>query len=371
MPSPTSPSESPGSSIQLVEIAKIRMDGGTQPRSRLYEEVVADYADDMQQGAKFPPVVIYYDGEEYWLADGFHRVRAKEAIGSKEIAAEVIPGQLRDAILHSVGANSSHGLRRTNADKYRAVERLLRDRDWRRWSNREISRRCGVSHVFVSQVRNAMYPPGNDYQADDGEKDSQSSLDDGSSPKRLVRIGENVITMDTSNIGRTSQKSAKSTKRKRTKKKPAPLDSQVAQSNKVKKGDIWKLGKSHFLFCGDSESAEFQKLLPSEIALLLFFPREAKPWLPEQPANIQNTLLFHTSYGEDIDFKNLRQIVENCISTTTEADEPVVIINLPDPSLFILLEDLYCPCYCAEPDPHRCSDALTAWSITNQPSKKL
>lgn len=35
------------------------------------------------------------------------------------MATEVLRGTKRDAILYSVGANSTHGLRRTNADKRR------------------------------------------------------------------------------------------------------------------------------------------------------------------------------------------------------------------------------------------------------------
>lgn len=362
MPSKKPKSESTESTIQSVDIAKIRMDGGTQPRAKLFEEVVADYAEDMKQGAEFPPVVIYYDGKKYWLADGFHRVRAKEAIGAKEVSAVVILGQLRDAILHSVGANAAHGLRRTNADKYRAVERLLRDRDWRKWSNREISRRCGVSHAFVNQVRNSMYPTGNDVQID--EADPSTSI-------RLAKRGGTTYEIDTANLGKTTQKEEKSTKRQRSKQKSVTSEPPAIKPKQVDLGDTWKLGKSHYLFCGDSEATEFQKLLPAEIALLLFFPRKEKPWLNEKPANVDNALLFYTSYGDDIDLRNLRQAVENCISTTTESDDSVLVINLPDPSLFIMLEDLYCLSFCAEPDPQRCSDALTAWSITNKTSRKL
>jgi hypothetical protein len=29
----------------------------------------------------FPPVVVYFDGTDYWLADGFHRLAAWERIG--------------------------------------------------------------------------------------------------------------------------------------------------------------------------------------------------------------------------------------------------------------------------------------------------
>ena len=42
---------------------------------------------------------------------------------------------------------------RTNADKRRAVETLLRDEEWARWSDREIARQCGVSPSSVSAYR--------------------------------------------------------------------------------------------------------------------------------------------------------------------------------------------------------------------------
>ncbi|NJM67356.1 MAG: ParB N-terminal domain-containing protein [Acaryochloris sp. RU_4_1] len=348
------------------------MDGGTQPRFQLYDEVVAEYAEDLRQGATFPPVIVFWDEKEkvYWLADGFHRVRAHEAIGTKEVRAEIHLGTRREAVLYSVGANATHGLRRTNADKYRAVERLLRDDEWSKWSNREISRRCGVSHDLVNRLRKSMHLSGSSVQTENFESDHISPLAVISSPTRLAQRGGTVFEIDTTNIGKTSQ-AAKAAKRQRAKKQSDEIRPLTVQAKQVSNGEIWKLGKFHYLYCGDPSSSKFQKLLPSEIALLLIFPRVTKSWPQEKPANVKNALLFYTSYGEDIDLRNLRQIVENCLSTTTNADEPVVIINLPDPSFFILMENLYCPCYCAEPDPQRCTDALTAWSITMQPSKKI
>ena len=62
-------------------------------------------------------------------------------------------GTQRDAILWSVGANASHGMRRTNQDKRRAVMRLLEDAEWKCWSDREIAERCAVTHPFVAELR--------------------------------------------------------------------------------------------------------------------------------------------------------------------------------------------------------------------------
>ena len=357
MPPKQPQSQSSKPSIQPVEIAKIRRDGGTQPRAQLYEEVVSEYAEDMRQGAEFPPVTIFFDGSEYWLADGFHRVSAKETIGEKEVVSEVHTGTQRDAILFAAGANATHGLRRTNADKRRAVERLLRDFEWRRWSDSAIAMQCGVSHPLVGKMRNEL-----------GFKDSDS-------PSGL-RIGIDKRVIDTSKIGKSTQVTKETTgqtKRQRAKRQAsqkAPKPSAVVPKEVVE-GDLWKLGKSHYLFCGDLSSKQFQKLLPSEIGLFLVFLQTRESWARAVPENAMNALLFYTAYGEDIDLKDLRLMLESCLSTTTDADEPVVAVNLPDPLLFILMESLFCHCYCAEPDPQRCTDALTAWAAINQPVKKL
>lgn len=136
-----------------IEVSKVRTDGGTQPRAALYQNVIDDYVEALTSGAKFPPVVLFYDGTDYWLADGFHRHGAHKQAGLGEIHADVRQGTRREAVLFSVGANASHGLRRTNEDKRRAVMTLLNDEEWARWSNREIARRCGVDESTVRSLR--------------------------------------------------------------------------------------------------------------------------------------------------------------------------------------------------------------------------
>lgn len=355
------------SSIQSIAIAKIRMDGGTQPRSQLYDNVVAEYAEDIKQGDTFPPVILYYDGEEYWLADGFHRVRAFEAAGTKKVTAEVCLGTQRDAVLYAVGANAAHGLRRTNADKRRAVERLLRDNEWSKWSSREIARKCLVHHDTVSRIRKELEPESVGFrhiEPGDLGMDMSSS--------RLAQRGNTTYSIETSNIGRKKLPESKiSTKRQRSIKRATIPNLPENQHLSVETGDIWKLGKSHYLFCGDLDASRFQKLMPSDIGLFLVFLKARESWPQAIPGNARNALSFYTSYGEDIDINNLRLIIENCLSTTTDADDPVVVVNLPDPLLFMLMENLYCPCYCVDPDPQRCLNALSAWTAIKQPIKKL
>lgn len=170
-----------------LKVAEIRRDGGTQTRAALDFATVTDYAEAMTDGAAFPPITVYYDGTAYWLADGFHRVAAARQIGTVELDAEVIQGGRRDAILHSVGANTTHGLRRTNADKRRAVSCLLRDQEWAQWSDREIARRCGVDHKMVSRLR-----------------DELSLGKSASEPRTYTTKHGTTAQMRTENIGRPS-----------------------------------------------------------------------------------------------------------------------------------------------------------------------
>jgi hypothetical protein len=139
-----------------LEIAKIRIDGDTQPRVSLNQEVIGEYAEAVMLGEAFPPVIVFHDGRDYWLADGFHRYLAHKRAALTEIEAEVHVGALREALLYSVGANDKHGLRRTNEDKRRAVLILLNDPEWSEWSDAEIARRANVSAATVHRIKKSL-----------------------------------------------------------------------------------------------------------------------------------------------------------------------------------------------------------------------
>ena len=141
---------------RLLEIKLIRLDGGCQPRAKLDRTTIREYAEAMEQGAAFPAVVVFYDGQEYWLADGFHRYKAAKRLKLEVLRADVKQGTRRDAVLYSAGVNASHGLRRSNDDKRRAVMTLLDDEEWQGWSDQKIARWCKVSQPFVSKLRSSL-----------------------------------------------------------------------------------------------------------------------------------------------------------------------------------------------------------------------
>jgi lysophospholipase L1-like esterase len=143
----------PDSKLSAVALLDIRLDGGTQAREEIHPDTVSDYAQVLRQGKTLPAVVVFYDGAVYWLADGFHRYFAHRELGLERVEADIRQGTQRDAVLYAAGANDTHGLRRSNADKRRAVKMILADPEWAGWSNVEISKRCAVDDKTVASVR--------------------------------------------------------------------------------------------------------------------------------------------------------------------------------------------------------------------------
>lgn len=177
------------------------MDGGTQSRAALSEDAIADYAAAYGAKATMPPVVVFRDRDgQSWLADGFHRCYGAQRAGLDAIAADVREGTQRDAILYAVGANAQHGLRRTNADKRRAVEILLRDAEWSAKSDRWIATATGVHHETVAATRAelAISPTerrkgrdGKGYKATKGADHGEATgtAEDGRSDRGVENIG--------------------------------------------------------------------------------------------------------------------------------------------------------------------------------------
>lgn len=136
-----------------VQIASINTRVNTQSRAQIDTDTVTEYADAINDSQEMPPVILFKDGDSYFIGDGWHRVLAHKKLDRKTIEATIKKGGKREALLFAAGANAGHGLRRSNADKRHAVEMLLGDKEWGKWADREIARRCVVSHEMVRQVR--------------------------------------------------------------------------------------------------------------------------------------------------------------------------------------------------------------------------
>ena len=138
---------------KTVKIADISIDHDTQQRVEISPQVIAEYAEAMRCGSKFPPITLFSDGVNHYLADGFHRFFAMRACEFADVPAEVHDGTVRDARWYSFAANGQHGLRLTNADKRKSVAAMLSDTEWRTLTDAAIAKQCHVSRRFVGQMR--------------------------------------------------------------------------------------------------------------------------------------------------------------------------------------------------------------------------
>jgi hypothetical protein len=174
---------------RLIRLDRIRIDGGTQQRA-LDTDTVAEYAALIRDESTPPPGIVFNDGRDNWLAEGFHRYHAHRAAGRELMECEVRTGTQRDAILYSLTeANARNGLPLTNTEKRHRVETILKDPEWSRWTDGEISRRSGVTRPMVTKLRASL-----------GTVTSEAPTE-----RTYITKHGTVATMNVANIGRRSE----------------------------------------------------------------------------------------------------------------------------------------------------------------------
>lgn len=142
---------------ERIKLAKIRLDGGTQPRKEIDEPLVQHYTEVLLEGKdKFPPIELWFDGKSYWPSDGFHRFHAHKRAGFLDIEAVVNQGTKRDAFLACLRANGKHGKPRTPEERRYVVQMALEDIELGEKTDVEIALICDVSSMTVGRVRKAM-----------------------------------------------------------------------------------------------------------------------------------------------------------------------------------------------------------------------
>lgn len=182
----------PSFTSEKLKISEIQTESDIHGRVQLCDRTVHLFAELFSRGTKFPPIVIFYDGKQYWLSDGFHRYYAAKVRGHYKVACHIKSGTYSDAKLYAASANRCPGcMKRTNADKRKSVMIFLRHPQYSEWSDREIAEQCGVSSPLVGKIRKELLSGNN------SSKPQRNS--------RIARRNGVYYTIDTSNIGRTSR----------------------------------------------------------------------------------------------------------------------------------------------------------------------
>jgi hypothetical protein len=179
-------------SVMSLRIALIRRDGGTQHRAAVDPRIVAEYAELMRDGAVFLPIRVWWDGENYWLSDGFQRVAAAEIAGLAEIAAEVRLGTRSDAQWDSYSANAVHGSRLTCAERQCVVRFALEHPNAAKTSSVQMAKHLHIPETTLRRWRQRLSSPcGED------------------SAREVTRAGKTYV-LATANIGKRGARTKKS-----------------------------------------------------------------------------------------------------------------------------------------------------------------
>ncbi len=174
--------------VRPVPVVAIRRDGHTQHRLATHERLIKEFSALMLAGVLFPPVRVWWDGDAYWLSDGFRRVAAAERAGLQDILAEIRPGSLDDARWDSYAANATHGVRRTTCETRTVIRLALQHPNASRLSTVELARHLHLPEATVRRWR----------------KKLSSSPDEDT--VRVVRRGQTVYELTTRHIGKSAKK---------------------------------------------------------------------------------------------------------------------------------------------------------------------
>ena len=137
-----------------LRIAQLKRDPTLQICAQMNPDVIEAYAESMRAGDAVPLPVVFYDGSNHWLADGYCRVAAAVRVGIKELDVEVKMGDKRDAIEWAFKTKASQAARPTNADKRRAAEMAPRAQP--KLSDRVIARQVRVGAPLAGHVRKSI-----------------------------------------------------------------------------------------------------------------------------------------------------------------------------------------------------------------------
>ena len=209
---------------QRLRLDQIRIDQDVQMRVQINPKVVRAYAARRRAGDSFLPLIVFFDGTVYWLADGFHRLDADREAGLDSVECLVYKGSKEDAMWFALSANKAHGLPRTSADKRKAVKAALRHPRGLTMSDGQIAAHVGVSDRMVAKYREQLTP-----------KNSESD----------IRTGLDGRTIDTGKIGKSPKKGGAKSKQDKEPEPEVPVASTSAASGPVGQEQIGPRGDDH------------------------------------------------------------------------------------------------------------------------------
>jgi len=111
--------------LKQMPVRSIRVDNGILARNEVNADVVRAYAMSYKCRRIMPPVTVFWDGEDVWLADGAYRLRAIAMLKEPTILCDVRVGTRAEAVWFAAGANKTHAQPLRHKEIRRAMRNVI------------------------------------------------------------------------------------------------------------------------------------------------------------------------------------------------------------------------------------------------------
>jgi hypothetical protein len=155
----------------MLPLSKINKEG-LQTRKAIDQATVDRYCEAILAGEKLPAAIVFHDGKQNHMGDGFHRDLAYAKAGKKSMPVKVKKGSFSDALHYSAGCNDTHGLPRSIEDRRNSVRIILAEKQDR--SDNAVAKICHVSDGLVAKIRAEEFPPSQEESSGSGSNSGTS-----------------------------------------------------------------------------------------------------------------------------------------------------------------------------------------------------
>lgn len=236
----------------VVELAEIRRDVKINARESINQDVVADYEQSLFEGdnakrmtskAKKPdpiqPALLKAEPfQGFYILDGWHRIEAASKSGVWKIGATIYNASRsyteQEARLMAATVNAAHGLRRSSADKRKAVTIFLTDDPTR--SDALIARLASVSNSLVAVTRQELVEAGTIPAVDNAQQRIAKALDKAKAEGKKPSVRQ--LAKDAGVSPTTAQKALQNSENNSVTPSDDPIDAKLDELSKKMAGKI-------------------------------------------------------------------------------------------------------------------------------------
>ncbi len=143
-----------GDQLENLPLSVLGIDKKYQARALEDESAKSDLETAYRNNETVPPIsVVKTPEDKLFVVDGFHRIEGARRAGLDTISCIIIYGTEEDAFKIALGANEENkAVKRSDADKRKAVNMALDSNLFTGYSNRKIANICKVSAGLVDRV---------------------------------------------------------------------------------------------------------------------------------------------------------------------------------------------------------------------------